>query len=149
MSVVQDWYESRSMGSHICHAMFAPLQPANPYFYIHMYESLEDDSTAEYVFGELVYASGWLFAASVHAFRTGAHLSPFKIMTDGLSISRYILADAGLLTPALGAAAVVAGGIAVKELVGSPIHYQSDHDRIARARSQASARERPAWANLR
>ncbi len=123
MSIVQDWYESRSFGSHIRHTIFAPLQPVNPFFYIDFYESLEDDTTDQYVFGELVYASGWLFAASVHAYRTGAHLSPFKIMTDGLSISRYILQDAGMFSlpvtlPVL-AMASAAGWIATAEHHGA------------------------------
>ncbi len=137
MSIVQDWYESRSMGSHIRHAMFALLQPVNPYFYIHMYESLEDDTTPEYVFGELVYASGWLFAASVHAFRTGAHLSPFKIMTDGLQIMRYVAADAGLFGPLARASIPIAVGLGVGKAMKSAQEHGSRSDRYA-ARNRAS-----------
>ena len=74
------------------------MQPLNPWFYLHFYDSLEEETTSEYVFGELVYASGWIFAASVHAYRTGLHTSPFKIFTDGVSIMRYVAADAGLFS---------------------------------------------------
>ncbi len=137
MSIIQDWYESRSMGSHIRHTMFAPLQPVNPYFYIDMYESVEDDTSAEYVFGELVYASGWIIAASVHAFRTGVHLSPFKIMTDGLSISRYILADAGLLGPLARASIPIAVAAGVGKAMKSAQEHGSRSDRYA-ARNRAS-----------
>ncbi len=96
MSWTNEFYESRSLGSHFLHTLFAPIQPINPYFYYHLYESLEDESTAEYVRDELIYSSGWILAASIHAYRTGAHVSPMKIWLDGTSLTRVLLQDAGV-----------------------------------------------------
>ena len=143
MSAIDDWYYSKSWGEHFAHMFFSPTSLVNPFFYKGLYESTQDDTTAQYVGEHLFYLSPWLPAAVV------AGQSPLHIWSSGLQIMRYVAADAGLLAPAAKASVIVAGGIAVKELIGSPIHYQSDHDRIARARGQASARERPAWANLR
>ena len=142
MSAIDDWYYSKSWGEHFAHMFFSPTSLVNPFFYHGLYESTQDDTTALYAAEHLFYLSPWLPAAMY------AGQSPLHIWSSGLQVMRYVAADAGLLAPAAKASVIVAGGIAVKELVGSPIHYQSDHDRIARARGQASARERPAWANL-
>ncbi len=142
MSAIDDWYYSKSWGEHFAHMFFSPISLVNPFFYHGLYESTQDDTTPQYVAEHLFYLSPWMPAAIVAA------QSPLHIWSSGLQIMRYVAADAGLLAPAAKASVIIAGGIAVKELVGSPIHYQSDHDRIARARGQASARDRPAWANL-
>ncbi len=142
-SAVDEWYYKKSFGEHFAHMFFSPTSLVNPFFYHGLYESTQDDSTVEYVAEHLFYLSPWLPAAAY------AGMSPLHLWSGGLSVMRYVAADAGLLTPAAKASVIVAGGIAVRELVGEKIPYQFEHDRIARARGQASARERPAWANLR
>lgn len=142
MSSFEEWASSRSNASHFAHMFFAPATVLNPFFYQGLYESTQDGSTAGYVGEHLLYLSPWLPSA----FYAGQ--SPFHIWSSGLQVMRYVAADAGLLAPAAVAGAVIGTGLLVKELVGDPVHYQSDHDRIARARRQASSRERPAWANL-
>ncbi len=138
---IQSFYESRSYGSHLLYGFFAPTSLVNPFFYEGLYESTQDDTTAQYAAEHLFYLSPWLPAAVY------AGQSLFHIWSSGIQIMRYVAVDAGLLAPAAVAGAVIGTGLLVKELVGDPVDYQSDHDRIARARRQASSRERPAWAN--
>ncbi len=75
--------------------LIAPLTPINPWFYWGLYESTQDDTTSEYVGDHLVAMSGWIFASTVHAATTGQVISPFKAMTDGLQIMRYVALDYG------------------------------------------------------
>ncbi len=76
--------------------LIAPLTPVNPWFYWGLYESTQDDTTLDYVGDHLVAISGWVFASTVHAYRTGKVITPFTAMTEGLQIMRYVLQDAGV-----------------------------------------------------
>ncbi len=93
MSAVDDWYYSRSWGEHFAHMFFSPTSLVNPFFYKGLYESTQDDSTAQYAAEHLFYLSPWLPAAIV------AGQSPLHIWSSGLQVMRYVAADAGLLGP--------------------------------------------------
>jgi hypothetical protein len=103
--------------------LIAPLTPINPWFYWGLYESTQDDTTVDYVGDHLVAMSGWILASTVHAASTGQVITPFKAMTDGLQIMRYIAQDAGMFSlpvilPVL-ATASAAGWIATAEQHGA------------------------------
>ncbi len=86
---IQEFYESRSYGSHLLHGFIAPTSFVNPFFYQGLYESTQDDTTGEYVAEHLFYLSPWLPAAAY------AGQSPFHVWSSGLQIMRYVAADYG------------------------------------------------------
>ena len=98
---IQDFYESRSYGSHLLHGFFAPTSLVNPFFYEGLYESTQDDTTGQYVSEHLFYLSPWLPAAAY------AGQSPFHIWSSGIQIMRYVAVDAGLFAPVAVAGAVI------------------------------------------
>ncbi len=103
--------------------LIAPLTPINPWFYWGLYESTQDDTTFDYVGDHLVAMSGWIFSSTIYAASTGHVITPFKAMTDGLQIMRYIAQDAGMFSlpvtlPVL-ATAATAGWIATAEQHGA------------------------------
>ncbi len=117
MSRIDDWYYQKSWSEHFAHMFFAPATIVNPFFYEGLYESTQDDTTADYVAEHLFYLSPWLPAA-VYAGQT-----PFHVWSSGLTISRYVAADAGLFSlpvtlPVL-ATASAAGWIATAEHHGA------------------------------
>ncbi len=136
----QEFYDERSFGGHLLHGLIAPTSLVNPYTYVGIYESTQDGSTSEYLAEHLFYLSPWIIAG------TYAGMAPFHIWSGGLTVARALAVDAGFVAPAAVAGGVIGTALAVKELVGAPIHYEFDQDRIARARGQASARDRPTWA---
>ncbi len=114
---IQEFYDSRSYGSHLLHGFIAPTSLVNPFFYEGLYESTQDDTTGEYVAEHLFYLSPWLPAAAY------AGQSPFHIWSSGLQIMRYVAADAGLfsssVTLPLLAVASAGGWIATAEHHGA------------------------------
>ncbi len=117
MSRIDDWYYQKSWSEHFAHMFFAPATIVNPFFYEGLYESTQDDTTAHYVAEHLFYLSPWLPAA-VYAGQT-----PFHVWSSGLTIMRYVAADAGLFSlptaVLVGSAAATAGWIATAEHHGA------------------------------
>ena len=113
----QEFYDQRSFGSHLLHGFLAPTSFVNPFFYHGLYESTQDDTSGEFVAEHLFYLSPWIPAAAV------AGVTPFHLWSGGLSISRYLATDAGLLSlPTLllaGSVAATAGWIATAEHHGA------------------------------
>ncbi len=91
-SAVDEWYYKKSFGEHFAHMFFSPISLVNPFFYHGLYESTQDDTTVEFVAEHLFYLSPWLPAAAY------AGMSPFHVWSGGLSVMRYVAADAGLFS---------------------------------------------------
>ncbi len=111
------------VGTTVGDVLIAPLTPVNPWFYWGLYESTQDDTTLEYTRDHLVAMSGWILAASIHAYRTGQVIAPLTSYTQGLSVLRVLAADAGMfslpVTLPLLATASTAGWIATAEHHGA------------------------------
>ncbi len=106
-SAVDEWYYKKSSGEHFAHMFFSPTSLVNPFFYHGLYESTQDDTTVEYVAEHLFYLSPWLPAAAY------AGMSPLHLWSGGLSVMRYVAADAGLFGPLARASIPLAVGVGV------------------------------------
>ncbi len=130
-SAVDEWYYKKSFGEHFAHMFFSPISLVNPFFYHGLYESTQDDTTVEYVAEHLFYLSPWLPAAAY------AGMSPIHIWTGGLSVMRYVAADAGLFGPLARSSIPLAIGIGVGKAMKSAQEHGTRGDRYA-ARNRAS-----------
>ncbi len=113
----QEFYDQRSLGSHLVHGFLAPTTLLNPFFYEELYYSTQDDTTAEFLAEHLFYVSPWIIAG------TAAGMSPFHLWSSGLTVARVVATDAGYLSlpvtlPVL-AMASAAGWIATAEHHGA------------------------------
>ena len=125
MSIIDDFYYSRSFGSHLLKGFTAPLTIVNPWFYEGLYDSLEDDSTPGYVAEHLFYISPWIAASAIYAASTGVVLTPFHTWTGATTILRAMAADAGLGT-AIAPVAAITAAVATDALFSDAvIHSES------------------------
>ncbi len=112
-----EFYYQRSVGSHLWHGFVAPTTLLNPFFYEDLYQSTQDDTTAEFLAEHLFYISPWVVAGST------VGMSPFHIWSSGLTVARVVATDAGafslpVILPVL-ATAAAAGWIATAEHHGA------------------------------
>ncbi len=115
----QEFYDQRSLGSHLLHGFLAPTTLLNPFFYEDLYDTVTDDpeNTPEFIAEHLFYISPWIIAAST------VGMSPFHLWSSGLSVARVVAADVGAFSlsvtlPVL-AMASAAGWIATAEHHGA------------------------------